>query len=61
MAKVITLDPVQMSYNTAISALEYRQHWERGLELLEDLEAMSDWCQQTETTTPNPEHVLYRF
>eukprot|EP00435_Cladocopium_sp_Y103_P057682 s1703_g20.t1 len=37
--RVINLDPVQMSYNTAMSALEYRQHWERGLELLEELTA----------------------
>jgi hypothetical protein len=52
--QVINLDPVEMSYNTAISALEcagqvvspmlnpwdlgrYRQHWERGMEFLEDL------------------------
>lgn len=37
--RVINLDPVEMSYNTAISALEYRQHWERGMEFLEELTA----------------------
>ena len=55
-----TWNPVEMSYNTAISALEcagqvvspmlnpwdlgrYRQHWERGMEFLEDLWAPRPW------------------
>ena len=34
--RLLHLELNQMSYNTAISAMEYRQHWETGLAFLEE-------------------------
>ncbi|OLQ00544.1 Pentatricopeptide repeat-containing protein, chloroplastic [Symbiodinium microadriaticum] len=35
--RVQGLAPISMTYNSAISAFEYRQHWQRGLEFLQEL------------------------
>ncbi|CAE7513280.1 unnamed protein product [Symbiodinium natans] len=35
--RVQGLSPICMTYNSAISAFEYRQHWQRGLEFLQEL------------------------